>query len=280
MGQLGELKSGAQQLAYQLDDPSSTFRAGLSAAANGGGELRNGLVQLRDGGQQVNDGRSNPQQWTGSTHRRKRSTLRRCSQTRRRHRATPCRVCRTRDQTHRGRRSGPQLERSAANRNRSNPLQPGRTTGDVREPGKHVRYRFCSVLPAPRAVRGRHHHLDAAQAAPEPAHRKRTRRAASGPRLVLAGIAHRHLPGDRDVPGRALRRRPAPHTRPRHRRIPDAHHCHVYGVDPGIQRHLRSLRRTRHHPGVPDAATGFGRRHLSRRNHRETVPDHPPPSTR
>ena len=56
MGQLGELKSGAQQLAYQLDDPSSTFRAGLSAAANGGGELRNGLVQLRDGGQQVNDG--------------------------------------------------------------------------------------------------------------------------------------------------------------------------------------------------------------------------------
>jgi putative membrane protein len=56
MGQLAELKSGAQQLAYQLGDPSSTFRAGLSAAVGGGGELRSGLVQLRDGGQQVNAG--------------------------------------------------------------------------------------------------------------------------------------------------------------------------------------------------------------------------------
>lgn len=56
MGQLAELKSGAQQLAYQLGDPASTFRAGLSAAVGGGGELRSGLVQLRDGGQQVNAG--------------------------------------------------------------------------------------------------------------------------------------------------------------------------------------------------------------------------------
>ncbi|MDG3010249.1 YhgE/Pip domain-containing protein [Rhodococcus sp. D2-41] len=56
MGRLGQLRDGARQLAFQLDDPSSPFRSGLTQAVDGGSALHSGLVQLGDGGRQVDDG--------------------------------------------------------------------------------------------------------------------------------------------------------------------------------------------------------------------------------
>lgn len=93
------------------------------------------------------------------------STLRQVQPGCRRNRATPCRVL-PNSQPNSPRASarvypvGPISSERLAAQTLSSPVQG---TGDLREPGKHLRYRFCSVLPAP--VRGRHHHLDAAQAA-------------------------------------------------------------------------------------------------------------------
>ncbi len=56
LGQLLTLRDGARQLAHELGDPSSTFRAGLSTAGGGADELASGLIQLSDGSAQLSDG--------------------------------------------------------------------------------------------------------------------------------------------------------------------------------------------------------------------------------
>ncbi|NKV29055.1 ABC transporter permease [Rhodococcus hoagii] len=54
--QLAQLRDGAQQLAFQLGDPSSPYRAGMTQAVGGAGQLRDGLMQLQAGGQQAASG--------------------------------------------------------------------------------------------------------------------------------------------------------------------------------------------------------------------------------
>lgn len=56
LSDLQRLRDGAAELAFQLGDPSSPFRAGLAAAAAGGGELTAALTQLREGSSQLNAG--------------------------------------------------------------------------------------------------------------------------------------------------------------------------------------------------------------------------------
>lgn len=56
MDQLGQLRSGAQQLAYELTDPNAQFVAGMTQAADGSRQLRDGLILLDDGGRQLTDG--------------------------------------------------------------------------------------------------------------------------------------------------------------------------------------------------------------------------------
>lgn len=58
LGQLLTLRDGARRLAHELGDPSSTFRAGLTAAGGGASELASGLVQLADGSAQLASGAS------------------------------------------------------------------------------------------------------------------------------------------------------------------------------------------------------------------------------
>lgn len=53
MSDLHRLQSGAQTLAYQLSDPASEYRQGMSAAANGSGRLASGLAQLSEGSGQL-----------------------------------------------------------------------------------------------------------------------------------------------------------------------------------------------------------------------------------
>ncbi|GGC62426.1 YhgE/Pip domain-containing protein [Hoyosella rhizosphaerae] len=54
--QLQQLRDGAAQLAFQLNDPQSPFRVGLAIAADGGGQLTAGATQLRDGATEINNG--------------------------------------------------------------------------------------------------------------------------------------------------------------------------------------------------------------------------------
>ncbi|RVW09360.1 YhgE/Pip domain-containing protein [Prescottella agglutinans] len=56
VAQLGQLRDGAQQLAFQLGDPSSPYRSGMTQAVAGSGQLRDGLAQLQSGGQQAASG--------------------------------------------------------------------------------------------------------------------------------------------------------------------------------------------------------------------------------
>lgn len=46
---LGQLRSGAAQLAYQLSDPSAEYRSGVAQATAASGQLAQGLGQLSDG---------------------------------------------------------------------------------------------------------------------------------------------------------------------------------------------------------------------------------------
>lgn len=63
--ELEQLRSGAQTLAFQLDDPSSEFVDGMVRATEGSGELREGLVQLDDGGVLLVDGTTRLVEGTG-----------------------------------------------------------------------------------------------------------------------------------------------------------------------------------------------------------------------
>ena len=56
MDQLGQLRDGAQQLAYELTDPNAQFVAGMSQASDGSRQLLDGLILLDDGGRQLTDG--------------------------------------------------------------------------------------------------------------------------------------------------------------------------------------------------------------------------------
>ncbi len=56
LDQLGQLRDGADRLAYELTDPEAQFVAGMSQAAEGSRQLRDGLTQLDDGGRQLVDG--------------------------------------------------------------------------------------------------------------------------------------------------------------------------------------------------------------------------------
>lgn len=56
LDQLGQLRDGAQQLAYELTDPNAQFVAGMTQAADGSRQLRDGLVLLDDGGRALTDG--------------------------------------------------------------------------------------------------------------------------------------------------------------------------------------------------------------------------------
>ncbi|MFX1759274.1 hypothetical protein [Rhodococcus sp. As11] len=56
LDQLGQLRDGAQQLAYELTDPNAQFVAGMAQAADGSRQLRDGLVLLDDGGRALTDG--------------------------------------------------------------------------------------------------------------------------------------------------------------------------------------------------------------------------------
>ncbi len=56
LDQLGLLRDGARQLAYELTDPDARFVAGMSQAAGGAAQLRDGLVLLDDGGRALSDG--------------------------------------------------------------------------------------------------------------------------------------------------------------------------------------------------------------------------------
>lgn len=58
--QLAQLEDGAQQLAFQLGDPSSPYRSGMYQAVGGAGQLSDGLTQLQSGGQQAASGSSPP----------------------------------------------------------------------------------------------------------------------------------------------------------------------------------------------------------------------------
>lgn len=56
LGQLGQLRDGARQLAYELTDPNAQFVAGMAQAADGSRQLRDGLALLDDGGRALTDG--------------------------------------------------------------------------------------------------------------------------------------------------------------------------------------------------------------------------------
>ncbi|QOV97817.1 hypothetical protein RCF27_17575 [Rhodococcus pyridinivorans] len=56
LAQLGQLRDGARQLAYELTDPNAQFVAGMAQAADGSRQLRDGLVLLDDGGRALTDG--------------------------------------------------------------------------------------------------------------------------------------------------------------------------------------------------------------------------------
>ena len=56
LDQLGQLRDGARQLAYELTDPNAQFVAGMAQAADGSRQLRDGLVLLDDGGRALTDG--------------------------------------------------------------------------------------------------------------------------------------------------------------------------------------------------------------------------------
>ncbi|MGB6180961.1 MAG: phage infection protein [Rhodococcus sp. (in: high G+C Gram-positive bacteria)] len=63
IAQINQLRDGAQLLAFQLDDPSSEFVAGVDTAVSGSSQLAagstqllDGIVQLDDGGKQLKDG--------------------------------------------------------------------------------------------------------------------------------------------------------------------------------------------------------------------------------
>lgn len=56
LDQLAELKGGARELAFQLDDPSSDFRSATAQLSDGTVQLRDGLAQLDDGGGQLRAG--------------------------------------------------------------------------------------------------------------------------------------------------------------------------------------------------------------------------------
>ena len=56
LDQLGQLRDGARQLAFELTDPNAQFVAGMSQAADGSRQLRDGLVLLDDGGRALTDG--------------------------------------------------------------------------------------------------------------------------------------------------------------------------------------------------------------------------------
>ncbi|WP_433492618.1 hypothetical protein [Nocardia grenadensis] len=56
LDQLTQLRDGARRLAYELTDPNAEFVAGMALAADGSGQLRDGLVLLDDGGHALTGG--------------------------------------------------------------------------------------------------------------------------------------------------------------------------------------------------------------------------------
>lgn len=56
LAQLEQLRSGAAELAFQLDNPGSDFRTGAAQLHDGSNQLSAGTSQLRSGGFQVRDG--------------------------------------------------------------------------------------------------------------------------------------------------------------------------------------------------------------------------------
>ncbi len=84
------------------------------------------------------------------------------------------------------------------------------------------------------------------------------------------------LPGRGDVPGGALRGRVAGQVPAGHGGVPAVDRCDVPGDHPGVQRTVRGGGGQGGDAGLPDAAAGVGRWHLSGRDDRQAVPDPAP----
>ncbi len=181
--QLAQLRDGAQQLAFQLGDPSSPYRAGMTQAVGGAGQLRDGLTQYRQA-----DSRRPPARAPSTT------VSASCRAAARRWRRAPAnsptaphssRTARRTRITAEGRqRAGPAMGSAAAHGRRTDAVGARRARPGPREPRQDVRHRLRPVLPAAGPCRRRHHHVDAVTSHPEQADLDRAGCDAGGARVV------------------------------------------------------------------------------------------------